>query len=404
MGFHRTDSVRARVERVLSDANLPANVRGYGEKLLRRFGEPVRVAILGLPGSGKTQLLNMLLGRCLLPAGSQLPAMEIVAGASWRTRIARGDATTCTFEHVVLEGPELAEAKMITLEAPLGILDSISLYEAGAEASIESQRQALEFGAKRAEILVWCTQEFTEIERRRWRLVPDALKDHAFLAVTKADELQRDGVLSQRLASMNAALAEEFCGVFPVATLRALAALDGERSDQAAFAASGGRALRNAVLKHVEQGRRADLDNALLFLRRYETARSGADIRGTSARGRSDGVTPAASAGSSDRRALLEQALGHLLDRSEVLAELVPQAGKDKHARFLAACAEAAEELSELFAAHAIGAATVSIHESVSEASEMMLLLQLEKGVGPAADAALLLLQVRRELEDELAG
>jgi hypothetical protein len=399
MGANPAEGVRARLERVLSAEGLPAAARAYGENLLRRFGTPVRVVILGLPGSGKTQLLNMLVGRNLIANGSSLPSTEITAGASWRTRITRAEGATHGSDGIVLEGTELAGAKMLTLEAPLDILERISLLEASADASVESQRRAIEFAAKRAEILIWCTQEFSEVERLLWKLVPGGLKDHAFLALTKADELQRAGVLAQRLAFMNTALAEEFCAILPVATLRALAALAKGAGDQAAFAASGGRGLRAAVLKHVEQGRRADFDSALLFLRRHETAGSGGTPVGEPAIEAAD-----ASTGSAGGDAFLEQALDHLRKQSDLLAKLVPDADKDKYAKFLSACADAADGLGEMLSSLEHTAASSPLHDLVAEASEMLLLLQLEKGVGPAADAATLLLQVRREFEQELAG
>lgn len=401
-----SDGIHARLNQVLLEESLPSNARDYGENLLRRFGTPVRVVILGLPGSGKTQLMNMLLGRNLIADGRALPAMEITAGASWRTRVSRQDETTLTFDGLVLEGSALAGARMLTLEVPLRTLERINFLEVSGDASIESQRQAIEFGAKRAEILIWCTQEFSETERLLWNLVPNALKDHAFMALTKADELQRAGVLSPRLDLLNATLVEEFCGIFPVATLHALSAFGNNRiADEAAFVASGGRALRAALLKHVEQGRRADVDNALLFLRRFEAARVGEMKAGASA------VEPpahrdpgAASAGSGERQKLLERALCHLRARSIQLAELVPEAGADKYATFLSACVETADGLAKLLAEHDSATASTSLPDSVAEASEVMLLLQLEKGMGPAADAATLLLQMRRELEDELAG
>jgi hypothetical protein len=400
MRMDRAEEVRTRVKAVVSDGTLPADARDYGEQLLRRFGKPVRIAILGLPGSGKTQLLNMLVGRRLIPDGSSLPALEVIAGASWRTRVAREGDTTQSFDRLVTEGPELAGAWSLTLEAPLGVLERISLLEVAADAKVDSQLRAVETGAKHAEILIWCTQEFTEVERMLWKHVPGALKDHAFLAVTKADELQRAGLLPQRLASMNSALAEEFCDFLPVATLRALAALDDGENSQSAFAASGGRALRNAVLKHVEQGRRADLDNALLFLRRYETAGGGTGVPRLAD---ATGAAADASVVSSRKRAFADQALNHFRDCANILAQLAPEGGTDKYAKFLSACADALDGLSELLATQGSAAASASFHDTLSEASEMLLLLRLEKGAGPAADAATLLLQVRRELEEELA-
>ncbi len=406
MAGNPADAVRARLERALSEPSLPANARDYGANLARRLGAPVRVAILGLPRSGKSQLLNMLVGRRMFAEGSRLPSVEITAGATWRTTVTRADGTTHTFDGLVLEGPELARARMLALEAPLNILDRISLLEVVADASVESQRRALQLGARRAEILVWCTQEFSEFERLLWRSVPGGMKDHAFLALTKADELQSAGVLSQQLASLTVALAEEFCAILPVATLRALAALgDGSAVDEAAFAASGGRALRAAVLKHVEQGRRADIDNALLFLRRYEKATGGGDAAAAATTAREAGRGgPQASSGARKRCAAVEKALDHLRERAALLAQLAPDAGRDRYAQFLSSCAETTERLGEMIAAPADAPASAALQELMAEASEMMLLLQVEKGAGPAADAATLLLQVRRELEDALEG
>jgi hypothetical protein len=149
----------------------------------------------------------------------------------------------------------------------------------------------------------------------------------------------------------------------------------------------------------VEQGRRADFDSALLFLRRHEAAGSGATPVGKPAIEAAD-----ASAGSAGARAFLEQAFDHLRKRSDLLAKLVPDADKDKYAKFLSACADAADGLGEMLSSLENTAASSPLHDLVAEASEMLLLLQLEKGVGPAADAATLLLQVRREFEQELAG
>jgi len=43
-------------------------------------------------------------------------------------------------------------------------------------------------------------------------------------------------------------------------------------------------------------------------------------------------------------------------------------------------------------------------HEDILEASEMMLLLRLEEGHGPAEDAVTLMLQLRREIATLMAA
>jgi hypothetical protein len=119
-------------------------------------------------------------------------------------------------------------------------------------------------------MVIWCSQAFTPAERWLWSAMPDRLKDHGFLVLTKADELIREGTLADADRRLDDIVAEEFHSLVPVATLQGLAALCRDTgTDRDALAASGAEALISALLAHVEQGRRADLDAALLFLSRF---------------------------------------------------------------------------------------------------------------------------------------
>ncbi|MGR3291699.1 MAG: hypothetical protein ACU0C9_10970, partial [Paracoccaceae bacterium] len=68
-------------------------------------------------------------------------------------------------------------------------------------------------------------------------------------------------------------------------------------------------------------------------------------------------------------------------------------------------CVNTANQLVEIFES---GSSTHSdcqeLHDDLMEAADMMLLMQLEQGDGPAADAVTLLLQLRREMETSLAA
>ena len=54
--------------------------------------------------------------------------------------------------------------------------------------------------------------------------MPDALKDHALLMVTRLDVLQSEGVVEEVSASIQAAAAGEFNRIIPIATRNAIAA------------------------------------------------------------------------------------------------------------------------------------------------------------------------------------
>ena len=74
------DTVIERLEGALEADTLPKAAQDYARHLVRRLSQPVRVSVLGFPGSGKSQLVNMFLGEALIPEGAQLPTTEIAYG------------------------------------------------------------------------------------------------------------------------------------------------------------------------------------------------------------------------------------------------------------------------------------------------------------------------------------
>ena len=74
------DTVIERLEGALAAEALPKAARDYAHHLVRRLSQPVRVSVLGLPGSGKSQLVNMFLGETVVPDGVVLPTTEYAWG------------------------------------------------------------------------------------------------------------------------------------------------------------------------------------------------------------------------------------------------------------------------------------------------------------------------------------
>jgi hypothetical protein len=264
------ESIAPRLQALLGTAALPGRAALAGHQLLQRLTSPIRVAILGHPGSGKSQLLNLIAGERLLPAGARLPSVEVRFGPTRRIALVAADDRETAISIGDLARLQPDAAPLLRIEAPLPILSTLTLIEVGAGGTAEEERAAVQWAAARADMVIWCSQAFTPAERWLWSAMPDRLKDHGFLVLTKADELIREGVLAERIAEFEDVVAEEFHSLVPVATLQGLAALFGPNgTDRDALAASGAEALIAGILSHVDQGRRADLDAALLFLSRF---------------------------------------------------------------------------------------------------------------------------------------
>ena len=76
------DTVIERLEGALEAETLPKAAQDYARHLLRRLSQPVRVSVLGLPGSGKSQLVNMFLGEKVLPLLQEATKAEPITVAA----------------------------------------------------------------------------------------------------------------------------------------------------------------------------------------------------------------------------------------------------------------------------------------------------------------------------------
>jgi energy-coupling factor transporter ATP-binding protein EcfA2 len=401
------ETVAPRLAALLKTAALPARAGLAGQQLLQRLTSPIRLAILGHPGSGKSQLLNLIAGERIIPAGAVLPTVEVRFGPARRALIVGADGREREVPLAALGTMGREAAPMVRIEAPLPILQTLTLIEVSGAGTAGEERAAVQWAAAKADMVIWCSQAFTAAERWLWSAMPDRLKDHGFLVLTKADELIRAGTFAAQMAALEEVVAEEFHSLVPVATLQGLAAMDGVAgTNREALAASGAEALISAILGHLEQGRRADLDAALLFLSRFgsgagaEAAPAPAEVAeapapATVAAPVEAPVTVPAAATVDETLAgdesviraldVLRGAAGPLLARME-------EAG---HAEdILEGCAQAAQAVADMIDPEV----QPKLHDEALEVAEMLVLLGLERSETAAADAVTLLLQLRRDL------
>ena len=404
------DTLRAAVE----TNQVPETARESAEHLIRRLESPVRISVLGLPKSGKSELINMLLGRRLFPKDASLPTTEIIYGDAEKMKVTLADGSVKTSDVVDLKSIDRKGAAFLVLELPIAILQRISILEVVTDGTMAELSSAVDWAVRRTDIALWATQTFGEDEQAVWQRVPDGLKDHAFMVLTKADVLSAERSLSTRVASLEKIVAEEFHSLFAVATLQAINAHRGDNLvDEAMYHASGGGALSSEILRHAERGRRADFDGAFLFLSRYKIVHSSPTAKVVT---RPAPVTepvavpePVAELVPKSERpknvALFTDAVRFLKRRGDSLAELVETVEEGATKPVLDQCVDAIEHLTDLFSQDESGCpAADAFLDELADAEDLMVLMQIEDGDAPAADGATLLLQLRRDMEMKLAA
>ena len=409
--MHATEAVLEQLSLVLGSDRFPDEAKALGARLLDRLRSPVQIVVLGKPQSGKSRLINMLLGQAIYPQIADLTTCEIVYGEHPRSFVIREDDSIQEWT----AGPDVPlpdDTIMVRVELPIPLLNKFNLTEVTLTGTSVDQRDMATWACDRADIALWCTQSFDAIERALWTPARDALKDHSFLVITKADQLLMKGVLQDHIASLEDIVAQEFHSLYSVATIQAISARSApDTIDADVWSASGGHALHDAVLKLVDTGRRADTDNALLFLRRYSAVvshieRSAGQTAKPSARKISVIPESAEALGAAQRnREVFVEALEYLQERAEKLINGLDDPQQGQTDAILDHCLDTANQLSTLLQDFDhTDQALAELQEDVMESADMMVLLQLEKSEDAASDAVTLLLQLKKEVAEKTAG
>ena len=267
-------TVAQRLGQLLDRGLLPAGGPAEAaERLIERLERPARVALLGLPGSGKSAILNLLTGAVVVPETLRLPTIIVQHGAVPRMLCTLTDGRTETvpgsdLNHVLALNPAL-----VTLEMDLPALKVISLLEVSAGPMEAEQRRAAIWASKRADILIWCTTSYLPKEQQVWEGMPDVVKDNGFLFLTKVDLLGSREAAAGMLERVEMRAGEEFRQVLSISAKQARAAMaPGAPVDRELFRDSGAAAVITTIKSRVQAARRADTDMAELLLARHVEA------------------------------------------------------------------------------------------------------------------------------------
>ncbi|KIC15784.1 hypothetical protein [Leisingera sp. ANG-DT] len=383
-----------QLEQTLSAGCLPTEVSGWGSKLLQRLRQPVRVAVAGAAGSGKSALIDMLLGRVVIGRNGGGLLVDVCYGTEEMAEIetAAGKRLQMSGLLAQMELPQDACRVRQTLTDPRLRWHS---YRELPLAGPQSERQdMLQQAAASADIILWCSQEFTAGEQALWAAVPDSTKDHSFLVLTMADRLVMRGTLPALIETLEPVAAEEFLGVYPVAAIQGLTARTAGAPQDGLWRSSGGRQLSEDIQRQVDQGRASDVDQAELLIRQF-----GGTLPAETAP-----AVPAPAAAAAPQAASLAAALDQLQTGAEAMLAEAEAVGGPKAAPVLAQCMEMIRSLSQSLDAMPASAAVEAAREAAQDGEEMLMLCQLEQDEDAAVDAVTLLIQLKKELMVEPPG
>ncbi|AAV94365.1 hypothetical protein KQ247_14060 [Ruegeria pomeroyi] len=446
------------VRRALADGHIPAHLQAAAGALLQKLDQPVGVTLFGLPGSGKSSVVNLLLGREVIPAGISFPTLKISGGPDAASSGVLADGSP--FRLSGFDPVALASKAAVYIEArlPLPALNQISVTEIVAPDAAALER-AVPWAADRTGISLWCTQEFGAAEQAAWSRASEQMKDSAFLLVTKADDLAAQGRLQPVLAALQDGAAEQFNQLLPLATLEAQAARHPDGAvDRDRLRRSGGQALISVIMHEVKLQRQAALDQADSLLRKYRPATPKADpapavsvlpeaeavheqaampavaaapapndvqarpaMPATIPPEQPEAVTaadtpvppPTAVPGAAADPALgpeirqaYDQALDYLSGQAQSLSQTLQTKTARDHAPLIRQTLQSVQWLSEHLDECGNGSdgALAQMRGAVSEAEDLLHLIQVEEDETSLFDATSILLQLKRDMQAQLAA
>jgi 50S ribosome-binding GTPase len=192
----------------------------YGEALAPAAGvrpKRVRVVVIGEFNSGKTTLVNTLVGDAVLPASftthTPYPTVVQFAVKPWlRAEIAQRRRVPIAWDQI--DGAPLHHICRLHVGMPLDRLRTLRAVDTpGLGLGDETVEARTLRSCRTADVVIWCTpamQAWKASEQRAWLALPNAVRRRGILAVTFIDQLRCPGDATRLLARLHADAAPLF--------------------------------------------------------------------------------------------------------------------------------------------------------------------------------------------------
>lgn len=410
MNAPHPDLTIARLRHALTEQLLPGDFAAMGEAVLDHLTKPTQITAIGRPGAGKTSLLNMILGTPDLPDLPNLRIVELTFGPSPRFKVETTAAAPETHDGIANAELLPEDAIRVIQEMPREALRNRCFAEANLPQDPAALQEVLDWLAETTDITLWCTQKFDSLEAAVWAKAPQALKDHSFLVLTKADQLQMKNALKAETERFEQTLADDFLELCPLATKQAAAArATGAVTNPELWVASGGKALLNRLAQQVGSGQAADLDYAEMLLAQVADRMPDVLPEPVSKMSPERSEQEAASASEphvSDLEPMnkgeaLDTALRILQDCAEDMGAPQANAKPPEPETILTHSAQAAQALATLLMdVNADDEPLSALRDGVMESEQLIMLLQLEGTEAAAGDAVTTLLQLKKNVAE----
>ncbi len=243
-------------------------LRARAERLAIRLSNPIRVALVGLPGRGKSTLGRFLSGHGLPAASPRERRYPLILRYGTRAESLAGwwSGIEIPQDGVDMAGAAEHNPDYIEIRLPNPVLQVLSFLDLPGAPDWNAQKEQMRWVSGRADTILWCTNAvdpWGEDEWQLWSLVPRRLQQQSVLVATHYDLRRGAGgtsPVSERLSQLTKG---QFREVVAVATLEALAAAPaGQVLDAASWDLSGGKALVGALLSAARAVRSTDLVTA----------------------------------------------------------------------------------------------------------------------------------------------